>query len=83
MLATPGILGKQGFKRFEALLEMLDASHREHMGDKPHWYCWMIATNPQAQGQGYAKALMRHTFAQADAAYRSAIALKPDLAAAQ
>jgi len=33
---------------------------------RPHWYLWMIAVAPEAQGHGHGGALMAHTFERAD-----------------
>jgi ribosomal protein S18 acetylase RimI-like enzyme len=42
----------------------------EHMGaahpKEPHWYLWMIGTDPIRQGQGYGSALLRHTLGVCD-----------------
>jgi ribosomal protein S18 acetylase RimI-like enzyme len=44
------------------LLEQMGAAHPK----EPHWYLWMIGTDPARQGRGYGSALMRHALASCD-----------------
>jgi ribosomal protein S18 acetylase RimI-like enzyme len=44
------------------ILEQIGAAHPT----EPHWYLWMIGTDPARQGRGYGSALMRHALASCD-----------------
>jgi ribosomal protein S18 acetylase RimI-like enzyme len=52
---TPTVLG--GLNRMEEL----------HPPDPPHWYLFILGTEPTAQGQGLASALLAHMLARVDA----------------
>jgi ribosomal protein S18 acetylase RimI-like enzyme len=45
-----------------SMLEQMGAAHPKD----PHWYLWMIGTDPTCQGKGYGSALLRHTLALCD-----------------
>ena len=67
MLPTPVKLGVSAFKRFYfEIVAMLDKKHEQIMGDKPHWYGWMIGVNPLKQHKGIGMQLMNHCFKLAD-----------------
>ncbi len=66
MLSTPGILGKQAFKRLLQLDDLVVKERKKHMGDQQYWYCWMLGTKPEYQNKGFGKALMQHTFNRAE-----------------
>jgi ribosomal protein S18 acetylase RimI-like enzyme len=44
------------------IFEQMGAAHPK----EPHWYLWMIGTDPTRQGRGYGSALMRHALASCD-----------------
>ncbi len=54
-LRTPTVLG--GLNRME----------ERHPPDPPHWYLFILGTEPAAQGQGLASALLAHMLARVDA----------------
>jgi ribosomal protein S18 acetylase RimI-like enzyme len=45
-----------------AILEQMGAAHPK----EPHWYLWMIGTDPMRQSRGHGSALMRHGIASCD-----------------
>ena len=45
-----------------SMLEQMGAAHPKD----PHWYLWMIGTDPTCQGKGYGSALLRHALAACD-----------------
>jgi ribosomal protein S18 acetylase RimI-like enzyme len=47
------------------LLTILEQMGFAHPKD-PHWYLWMIGTDPIRQGRGYGSALLRHALALCD-----------------
>jgi ribosomal protein S18 acetylase RimI-like enzyme len=54
-LRTPTVLG--GLNRME----------QRHPPDPPHWYLFILGTEPTAQGQGLGSALLAHMLARVDA----------------
>jgi ribosomal protein S18 acetylase RimI-like enzyme len=44
------------------ILEQMGAAHPK----EPHWYLWMIGTDPTRQGRGYGSALLRHALVSCD-----------------
>lgn len=67
MLMTPLKLGIAAFKRFYfEIVVMLDKKHARIMGNKPHWYGWMIGVDPSEQHKGIGMQLMNHCFKLAD-----------------
>lgn len=65
MLKTPKLMGKAGFNRLLRFDELSVAARQKNMGSRLFWYCWLLGTQPQHQGQGFATTLMNHTFALA------------------
>lgn len=59
-----------GFHRDERrrLMELLDAADTLHkpLQDRPHWYLWALAVDPDVQGGGRGSALLTHVIARAD-----------------
>lgn len=62
----PFHLGWAGTLRLLEVEEKTSRWHEDALGG-PHWYLWTIAVDPARQGEGIGSALMRHTFATADA----------------
>ena len=46
----------------QKLLEQVRIAHPK----EPHWYLWMIGTDPARQGRGYGSALLQHALASCD-----------------
>jgi ribosomal protein S18 acetylase RimI-like enzyme len=63
--AVPNLLGPAGWRRFQRLLDHLDALHPRH-APEPHWYLAMLGVEPAWQRRGIGEALMRPVFAAAD-----------------
>lgn len=62
MFKTPSLLGKVGTKRLEVLVNLSEQAKKEKMANQKFWYCWMLGTLPDKQGQGFGKKLMEATF---------------------
>lgn len=67
MLASKLWLGVAGLRRMLGVLLAMDRGHRRVMTG-PHWYLWLLGTEPARQGQGVASAVLAPTLAAADAA---------------
>jgi len=67
ILLVPLVLGLGATWRLLRAGWETDRRHRAALS-APHWYCWMIGVDPGHRGAGFGGALMRHTFARADAA---------------
>jgi GNAT superfamily N-acetyltransferase len=67
ILLVPLMLGLGATWRLLRTGWEMDRRHRRAVTG-PHWTCWMIGVDPRYRGMGLGGALMRHTFAQADAA---------------
>ena len=65
MWQTPLLLGWAGTQRLINAGRAMDARHARAV-QGPHWYCWLVAVDPAAQGGGFGGELMRHTFDLAD-----------------
>lgn len=52
-------------KRLKTTLAILEQMGRYHPAE-PHWYLWMIGTDPAKQGRGYGKALLRYALDRID-----------------
>ena len=49
---------KEARDRFFAMMRFIDGHHKRLMAD-PHWYLWVLGVDPDAQGRGIGKALLR------------------------
>jgi len=53
MLPTPWKLGWPAFRRFYfRIVTVLDKQHAQIIGDRPHWYGWMIGVKDPGKGMG-------------------------------
>ena len=66
-LLTPIKIGLRQFFRSKKLEDVPMAVHAEIMHQRPHWYLWGLAVDPQNQGQGTGTALLRAGLQQVDA----------------
>ena len=57
---------KDGRKQFLDGLGHLDKIHKQIMGDKPHWYLWVLGVAPDSQGQGIGGQLIQPVLACTD-----------------
>jgi GNAT superfamily N-acetyltransferase len=55
-------------RRFSRTTPIVAETHKQIMGDLPHWHCWMMGVLPARQGTGVGRQLMRYTFEQSDRA---------------
>jgi GNAT superfamily N-acetyltransferase len=62
LLKTPGLVGKDAFKRFELFFEISRKERQKNMGTQLFWHCWVLGTTPESQNKGYGSILMNHTF---------------------
>jgi GNAT superfamily N-acetyltransferase len=62
MLGNYKYLGKQAFERYMSIIQIMIEANKEILGEKPHWYAWVIGTLPEEQGRGFGSALMNNTF---------------------
>ena len=53
--------------RTASVLGGLDRMEARHPPEPPHWYLFILGTEPAAQGRGLASALLAHMLARADA----------------
>ena len=67
MLASKRALGAGALRRMLGVLVPMDRGHHRVMTG-PHWYLWLLGTEPARQGQGVASAVLAPTLAAADAA---------------
>lgn len=67
MLASKLWVGAGGVRRMLAVVSAMDRDHHRVMVG-PHWYLWLLGTEPVRQGQGAAGAVLAPTLAEADAA---------------
>lgn len=65
LAAVPDQIGPDAWRRFQLLLDHLDALHPRY-APEPHWYLAMLGVDPAWQRQGLGEALMRPVFAAAD-----------------
>ncbi len=66
MFKTPSLIGKAGFNRLLQFDALSIAERQKNMGNRLFWYCWLLGTQTQHQNQGFATALINHTFALAN-----------------
>jgi GNAT superfamily N-acetyltransferase len=52
--------------RFVSFYTTLDAHRRELLGDRAHWHLWVLAVDPEHQGQGFGGLLVRDQLARID-----------------
>jgi ribosomal protein S18 acetylase RimI-like enzyme len=57
--------GTKSGRRISMFSRYLESVHK-HTAPFPHWYLWNIGVDPQFQGKGYARKLMRPMFARID-----------------
>ena len=65
LAAVPEQIGPDAWRRFQRLLDHLDALHPRY-APEPHWYLAMLGVDPAWQRRGLGKALMDPVFAAAD-----------------
>jgi ribosomal protein S18 acetylase RimI-like enzyme len=53
--------------RTASVLGGLDRMEARHPQDPPHWYLFILGTEPAAQGRGLGSALLAHLLARVDA----------------
>jgi GNAT superfamily N-acetyltransferase len=58
-------LGIGGLRRMLSLTSVMERDHHRVMTE-PHWYLWLLGTDPTRVGRGIASALLRPVLAQAD-----------------
>lgn len=63
---APQKLGAPAAARFATVSDHIDNLHADEMTE-PHWYIWLLAVDPQYQGQGLGGALLRSLTSRADA----------------
>jgi GNAT superfamily N-acetyltransferase len=63
--AVPG-LGLRGLRRMGPVLQALERGHRDS-APEPHWWLWLLGTEPARTGQGVASRVLAPVLAQADA----------------
>lgn len=52
---------------FMKFVEYVDPLHQQQLGDRPHWYLWVLGVKPGRQGQGIGGRLLEPVLARADA----------------
>lgn len=62
-------LGPAGVRRAAGLIPAMDREHHRVMTE-PHWFLWLLGTEPARAGQGIGSALLAPTLAEADRAGR-------------
>lgn len=65
-LWTPLALGPAAFLRLMAMTSHLDAAHERNAPD-PHWYLYILGTEPLSRGRGVGRALLRPVLERAEA----------------
>lgn len=66
MVARSLPLGLGGLRRLQGMVGAADRCHHRAMPE-PHWYLWMLGTEPDRVGRGVGGALLAPTLAEADA----------------
>jgi GNAT superfamily N-acetyltransferase len=61
----PELVGAQAWERFRVVYEAMDAAHERAL-NVPHWILWLVAVDPDRQGQGIGTSLLRPMLARAD-----------------
>jgi len=69
MLKMPRLMGKAYYDRLMLMDELTEEEIKRQMDNQPYLYCWMLGSLPEARGQGFAKALVKHTRALYDGVY--------------
>jgi len=64
---TPNLIGHDAWTRFRTVYEAMDRSHAA-AAPQPHWDLWLIAVDPQRQGQGLGSSLLLPMLRRFDAA---------------
>lgn len=67
LMVTSLPLGAGGLRRLFGLTGRMTAGHHRVMAG-PHWYLWLLGTEPDRVGRGIAGAVLAPTLAEADAA---------------
>jgi len=65
------LMGRGGLLRFSRLVPAMEQAHFEQMGD-PHWYLWLLGTEPSRVRHGVAGAVLGPVLRRADEAAVSA-----------
>ena len=65
MLTAGARLGIGGLRRLLTLTSAMEADHHRAMPD-PHWYLWLLGTEPGQVRRGVGSALLRPVLARAD-----------------
>jgi ribosomal protein S18 acetylase RimI-like enzyme len=52
---------------FLKFVNFVDSIHKQQMGDRPHWYLWVLGVTSGRQGQGLGGRLLAPVLARADA----------------
>lgn len=67
MVTTVPRLGARGMARFARLIPVMERTHHAAMPE-PHWYLWLLATEPARRSQGIGGTLLAPTLTRADRA---------------
>ena len=65
MLTAATALGMSGLRRLLSLTSAMERDHHRVMTE-PHWYLWLLGTEPTHVGRGVGGALLRPVLARAD-----------------
>jgi hypothetical protein len=65
--AVMPLLGPGGLRRFSRVVPAMERGHAEHMPG-PHWFLWLLGTEPSRRNQGIASAVLRPVLERADEA---------------
>lgn len=66
-LLTPFVLGFRNYKRSMECEDFVSDTQVRIMKNRPHYYLWGLAVNPNQKAQGIGTALLKPLLAQADA----------------
>ena len=67
-LQAPFAVGMKAMLRMNRIQNLAAGLVQEHLKDRPHWYLFYLAVDPDFQGRGYGTALLKHMHVSADAA---------------
>ena len=65
ILAVPFRVGLRPFARFMGANDVMGKFHKRH-APEPHWYLLIVGVDPELQGRGLGRALVKEGLARAD-----------------